>query len=110
MLPWVARIPELSSMIGGSLSGSDVFQLLLDKAMRNAGQPGNISRILFRFQEGTQLADLQEKLLGSPVLMKVNSVRFNTRLLGVPKWSAGQPNLQESIIFHKELIDQETEQ
>ena len=96
-------------MTGGSLSGSDVFQLLLDRAMRKAGQAGNISRILYRFASDADLEAIQARLISSKVFGKVNSIRFEKRLVGAPRWKSLEIDPGKSVILHKNGLDHEAE-
>lgn len=96
-------------MSGDSLSGSDVFQLLLDRAMRKAGQAGNISRILYRFSSDADLEAVHACLTESKVLKVVNSIQFQKRPFGAPTWITKESDHSNSVILHKNGLDEKAE-
>lgn len=92
-----------------SLSGSDVFQLLLDRSMRKAGQPGNISRILYRLSSDTELDAVRERLSHSKLLNKVNYIQVGFRFWRAPVWKE-VPSNEKSVVIHTEKLNTSEEQ
>lgn len=91
-----------------SLSGSDVFQLLLDRSMRKAGQPGNISRILYRLSSDTDLNQVREELSNSKLLQKVNSLQVEFRFWRAPIWKEVSPKAN-AVTEHTGRLNAEEE-
>ncbi|MFT4525010.1 MAG: hypothetical protein ACI85F_001162 [Bacteroidia bacterium] len=91
-----------------SLSGSDVFQLLLDRSMRKAGQSGNISRILYRLNPEADLNQLQERLFNSKLLDKVNSLQVEFRFWRAPYWKEVSFK-GNAVVLHSNQLNTEAE-
>ncbi|MFT4680464.1 MAG: hypothetical protein ACI9FU_002312 [Granulosicoccus sp.] len=91
-----------------SLSGSDVFQLLLDCAMKKAGQPGNISRILYRLSPDAELNQIRTRLESSVILEEVSSIQVKkNRFWRAPFWLKDTPKGGAVVVHTKQMSSEQ---
>ena len=70
----------------GKLSGSDYFHLLIDRKIKRFGLAGNISRVHFQLESGTNLEALADSLNENSWLQSAYKIKYKLGWPFLPVW------------------------
>ncbi|MCB0791215.1 MAG: hypothetical protein H6595_13500 [Flavobacteriales bacterium] len=82
-------MPAAHATDGGTphtLSGPDLFHLLIDRVMRVRGCAGDVSRMVFDLEPGVDADTLKDRFAANALFRWVRALHWRTAWPGLPRW------------------------